>query len=234
MVSQEDTVKAAGQFFPLYSRNLEASLERYKPAKAVIMVLDRLDYSAEELQEAIDGTLPKKEGNFGGILELLSRNQFLRIAYKQLNEYIALNGRGSGEATAADPSSAMEAMDRLLEKNADCCKEEGTGLIILYHPAVRLGVDGELLFETDPDAMQAFRISCEKYGITLVDMTDAFTRLYEEEHKLPYGFVSTQVGKGHFNATGDRLVAEELYAAISAFEKGAGRYEEIHAAAERG
>ena len=43
-----------------------------------------------------------------------------------------------------------------------------------------------------------------------VDLTDDFKGLYEQQHELPYGFANTQVGKGHMNQYGYRVLAERL------------------------
>ena len=70
--------------------------------------------------------------------------------------------------------------------------------------------DGEGLVLSTHATDEVFRQVCQEYGVTLVDMSDRFIREYNNSHEAPYGFNNTTIGKGHFNRTGHRMVAEEL------------------------
>lgn len=205
--------------------NLEAALDYYMPSDAVIVEVNEIDYSTEELLKCVKGDFPEiPKSDHGKLYKLMSRNRFLRLFKQQLTDYFELMeekkvrfSRTADHAVTEDPRY-VEALDNLFEKLANLCEQYETALILFYHPETQLDQDGSLLFDTDPDALRAFREGCERHGITFIDMTDSFTRLYEEEHRLPYGFANSQAGKGHFNAAGHRLVAEELYTAIRSLE----------------
>lgn len=205
--------------------NLEAALNYYKPAEAVAIEVNRIDFSADELLSVAEGTFPElSRGSSGRISRFLACNPFLRLTHKQLTEYFGLMEEKKAGFSGAEDHAVTEftryqkALNDLFEKLSDLCKQHETDLILFYHPETQLDHDGALLFDTNPDALRVFRGGCERHGITFADMTDPFARLYEEEHRLPYGFINTQAGKGHFNAAGHRLVAEELCASIRSLE----------------
>lgn len=206
--------------------NLEAALDRYEPTQAVAIEVNRIDYPAEQLLRVTEGTFPElSRGSNGSISRFLASDPFLRLGHKQLTEYLGLMKElkqaefsGVEDQAVTDITGYREVLDALFEKMSELCKQHGTDLILFYHPETRLDHDGSLLFNTDQDVLREFRESCEQHDILFLDMTAPFARLYEDEHKLPYGFANTQVGKGHFNAAGDRLVAEALCASLRSLE----------------
>ena len=202
--------------------NLEAALDRYHPSKAVIIETNSVEYSESELLDALDGGVEENAGHFGGIVEFLSRNQFLKLVYGQLISYITLLKDHTAEIDIsqddAPDENASAALDMLFEKISGLCEREGTELVIFFHPETSLGHDGELIIDVDRDALCAFWDTCDKYGIAFVDMTAAFRRLYEDEQVLPYGFSNTRAGIGHLNASGHDLVANELCSVLSSLE----------------
>lgn len=198
--------------------NLEAALVRYAPADAVVMETNRIQFTPDELSEAIDGTIPRMEGSFPWFLVLMERNQLIRTVKKQLEDIFELNDQEEGLTDAENGTLKFrgyeEKLDRLFEKIALAGEQKDTPVIIFYHPSIEISENGTLIFETAPEALRVFRNGCEKKGITFVDMTDSFLQKYEQDHVLPYGFINTRVGRGHLNAVGHELVAKELYQTI--------------------
>ena len=213
------SIGRSGHFFMNCCSNLGAALEHYNPSSVVIEI-GSVAYTTDELSDAVKGTVPEIAADYGGILELLAHNQFLRIVHQQLKQLgILMNKEDVPEAdvfdTAEGKKQYLDTLDELFEKLASLCNEKNTNLIILYHPFTELTENGCLKFETDPRYLQAFQNGCENHGIIFVDMTDPFMKMYEEEHMLPYGFSNTQVGNGHLNPAGHELVAEELCKTIN-------------------
>lgn len=213
------SIGRSGHYFTNCCSNLEAALEHYNPSSVVIEI-GSVEYTADQLLQAVEGTVPEIAADYGGILELLAHNQFLRIVHQQLKQLgILMNKKDVPEPDAFDTEEGkqqyLDTLDGLFEKLAGLCNEKNTKLIILYRPATELAEDGQLEFETDPRYLQAFQDGCENHGIIFVDMTDPFMKMYEEEHMLPYGFSNTQVGNGHLNPAGHELVAEELCKTIN-------------------
>ena len=86
----------------------------------------------------------------------------------------------------------------------------GVRLIIMYHPHLIPQMDGSFASDTIEPCLAAFRSACEKTGVIFLDLTEAFMRAAEDEHRLPHGFANTAMGIGHLNPTGHRIAAEEL------------------------
>lgn len=202
--------------------NLEAALDRYAPANAVVMETDRIQFTSDELLEAIDETIPKMEGSFPWLLVLMERNQLIRTVKKQLEDILEQSDQKEGLKDAENGTLKFqgyeEELDRLFGKIALVGEQKGTPVIIFYHPSIEISQNGAMIFGTDPKALEIFRDGCERYGITFVDMTGSFLQKYEQDHMLPYGFINTRVGRGHLNAVGHDLVAKELYYTIQSMQ----------------
>ena len=86
-------------------------------------------------------------------------------------------------------------------------------IVIINLNTVRINKeDGSLCVNTNNSSM--WKEACNDAGITYVDMGEDWIELYEEEHKLPYGFTNTRPGYGHLNPDGHRKIAEKLYSVL--------------------
>lgn len=94
--------------------------------------------------------------------------------------------------------------------------EYNGNIIIIYHPSMQLLADGSLSLISEIDPLQ-FNKLCLNNNIIFIDTSDAFIKLYYNEHKLPYGFNNTYFGNGHFNKYGHQIMADELYQVIKRF-----------------
>ncbi len=83
-------------------------------------------------------------------------------------------------------------------------------VVILYAPPIPLIVDGRLV-RAAPHAEQvdAMRAAAESKGITLVDLRSRLLRS-AQEGAFPHGFHNGQIGVGHLNADGYRILAAAL------------------------
>lgn len=82
-------------------------------------------------------------------------------------------------------------------------------IIVLYLPSCSITEEGLVCVKevTEP----IFRECCEENGILYCNMSDAFQTNYEQAQCVPYGFSNTQLGTGHLNVDGHKMVADTLY-----------------------
>ena len=99
-------------------------------------------------------------------------------------------------------------------KNFQMDAGDGLGVIIVYHPSIKLDHDGKLNFTHEAEDVQHFAKICAETNIEFLDMSTRFAKEYEESHILPNGFINTPVGAGHLNREGHRMIADELYRMI--------------------
>ena len=97
-------------------------------------------------------------------------------------------------------------------------QESNAKLIIMYHPTGVLQEDGSASFGENDPYLAMFDSKCQQYGISFVDMTKPFMQMYDQEHKLPHGFITGKIGSGHINADGHAKIAEELAKCIAGLE----------------
>lgn len=208
----------SGHNFLVCCDNFNAALEHYRPAEYIVIETRRLDFTAEELNSVLDGTLPETADNPGGILGFLSKNPFLRLIHFQFKSYMGQAAEGDeGAAANSQHQSAgdtREALDSVLSSLNKAASEYGTKIILLYHPSTQIDADGSLLLPDDEEYSAEFTELCEKNGITFLDMSERFKSEYETNHILPHGFVNSSVGSGHLNKYGHKMIADELYKII--------------------
>jgi len=87
--------------------------------------------------------------------------------------------------------------------------------ILVFHPNLKLLKDGTARTTYQQDDLSLLKEKCAEQGVVFVDMTDVFLRAYGEDHILPHGFANTEIGTGHINRHGHRMVAEEIYRIIT-------------------
>jgi len=82
-------------------------------------------------------------------------------------------------------------------------KAYGMKLFIVYAPPV--GHDGVEPAETE------LRGLCAEQGVAFLSVREALARDRNEHHRLSRGFHNTAPGVGHFNATGHKIIGEEIW-----------------------
>jgi len=210
--------------FQVCIANLENAILKYDPKKHIIIETYEVEFSDEVLTKALTGNIEEiPSGADNKLLVLLQKNQYLRLAYKQLREF--LNDRINDVDLSSESIAQSEKDDELLfdfiEKIGLSIREwsdKGRQLIIVYHPRVTILEDGELRLEKNELAVRKFAEACEKNGILFLDMSDRFLAEYTKNYILPYGFSNSSVGSGHLNKYGHEMMAEELYKLIKGAE----------------
>ena len=211
-------IGVSGHTFPICVSNLEAAIKKYQPAKYVVMETDRIRFSDEELIQVLEGTVAEIASYSGGIVGLLQKNPYLRLAYSQMQSFAERTGDGVAEENVAVASGQTTSDEGLLsaffEKIETIARAGQVRVIVLYHPGITVREDATIQLNRDLEAVQQFRRLCTEHGITLLDMSERFVQEYEASRILPYGFTNSSVGNGHLNKYGHGMIADELYQRI--------------------
>lgn len=200
--------------------NLEAALDTYAPEKYVVIETRDLAFSQEELEALVSGTVEPIPSRTGGLVELLQKLPYLRLIYtKYFNDD---GGDGAGAAGNGPLTRDFLALDTLtaqaLDTAAESCRERGVQLILVYDPTIYADDEGRGYTQTDAEDLERFTVCCEASGIAFVDLTESFLEGYEQQHKLPYGFLNTRPGMGHLNSWGHELFAGAVFQTINELE----------------
>ncbi len=104
------------------------------------------------------------------------------------------------------PERATIVANRVAEIN----QQIGGRLTIVYACGVPR-IDSQLRRDhPDDDAWQSVRLALKSHQVNIIDMTDDFLALWNEESKLPRGFHNGIPSYGHFNADGNRVIATAM------------------------
>ena len=203
--------------------NLNAAVAKYKPSQYVLIETTNLSLNDQQLLSAINETVRDIPSRSGGLLGLLQKNQFLRLLYSQLKEFMKNSDQPKTSGSSEhDPAEINEAPQKasygnealyteLLAKLQNTVSGSGAQLIIVYHPHLRINEDGSASALSDRDTAAFFADICRKTQVLFLDMSDIFLSRYEEDHVLPYGFSNTSVGSGHLNRNGHAMIADAVY-----------------------
>ena len=198
--------------------NLEAALDTYEPGEYVVIETRDLAFSQEELEALVSGTVEPIPSRTGGLVELLQKLPYLRLIYtKYFNEDGGDDADGSGISTI-DSQALDKLTAQALSRAAESCREHGVQLILVYDPTVYADSQGRGYTQTEAEDLERFTACCEASGIAFVDLTESFLQGYEQQHKLPYGFLNTRPGMGHLNSWGHELFAGAVFQTINELE----------------
>jgi len=103
-----------------------------------------------------------------------------------------------------------ESIDFLLQS---MCKQTTLPIVLVYCPNVPRIENNAISYE-DPDETLWRMVweSSRKFNqIHCISMKDSFIREYKEKTRLCRGFPNSIPGKGHFNQTGNRLIATRVF-----------------------
>ena len=153
---------------------------------------------------------------------LISHSTLGRVATRRLAEIV----RAARTQTAAEDDDLRQAATTELPEGTDLVPlatvralkaAYGDRLLVVYTPYVPIA-GGEAPQPIDLalfDACRAEQVECVSTG-------EAMRRSRDRDGRLSYGFWNSWPNSGHLNATGHRLVAEAIWAAVSARPRRAG------------
>jgi hypothetical protein len=118
---------------------------------------------------------------------------------------------GQGEPPGQrDPQLALEAARVPRATVLGLRKAYGHRLLIVYAPAF-FGTSYESL---DPIEQEVLAL-CAQEGVACLSMREALVRERYDQLRLSRGFHNTAPGDGHFNATGHRVIGQEIWRYLS-------------------
>ncbi len=221
-----------GFYFPDIVKGFEAALAEFPGAETIIIEIPTTDFDLALLTDAVNSRTfdPAQTGAL--LYETQSMKEKIKIGVKEslpiLSLYLSkqFTNLGFRDDTpflycAAEPDTVQynvtkEAYLLALEPALAHLRESYDKEIIIYfHPFVEILETGELSTDTSV-TINWFAESCDKYGITFLDATEAFLQNYENNHTVPYGFSNTSPGAGHLNKEGHLISARLLLEALMA------------------
>ncbi len=206
-------------------RHLPAALEKYHPRRFAIIETVNLIFSDYEFENVLRG-IEKEAEVHHRLYEIVQKNHYLRLLYSQLESYrkskagaLADNADNISDSLDSEPKNNAAAVNTFLSHLHELAEKAGTNLIIAYHPKVSINADGSLQVWSDVSTMRQFDELCRQNGIGFLDMSNRIQEEYCINHVLPYGFINSAIGSGHFNADGHRMFADELIRTMSEMER---------------
>lgn len=197
-------IASDGHFLPTQIRHFPAAVAAFPGAGAVTIEIGSTDVAPQALRDArnqvaYESGVPAAAGS-------------LKLALKEGLPLLSLLKKNLQTLRAYATEEGEALCDYETELDAALCliRSQFAGPIaFVYHPTTKILPDGSLELGYS-ETWDIFRRVCEKNQIDVIDIGPRFTRLYETEHRLPYGFANTTPGEGHLNAAGHRILAEEI------------------------
>ncbi len=205
--------------------NLNDAVKYYDPAKFIVIETDRVLLDKGKMNEVVEETFPTISSHDSGLIYKIQKYVpcFLPL-YRELDNWIAVT---NNDAATSVPGEKLECENYEEYKTILCsffdkiaASTEGRKVIILYQHEISLDDDGVPKLE-NVDGLDVFRAECYEHNIEFIDMFDDFYKEFENNHIFAHGFTNTEVGVGHLNMTGHRLVADRLETVIKELEDGA-------------
>ncbi|MGN0352023.1 MAG: hypothetical protein ACI4ES_10255 [Roseburia sp.] len=197
--------------------NLEYALETYHPNAYVALEADFVNFTIEEIDAALQDQMAPLETYQDGFLYEIQRIPYMKLLYQQYKDYqgggIVVEDVVAVEQTQDSGYNVEKVMELLayIKSEADAY---GVTAIIYYDPYLILEEDGSIATSANPEKVSCFSQLCEENGILFIDMTEAFVKEYEENHRIVSGFSNTAECYGHLNRYGHKLIAEAIYQEI--------------------
>ena len=217
-------VSQEGYYFPDIASGFYALTKEFPDAGTIVIETGKTFFSDGELEAALDQRAYDEAQNGENILATLSPAKRFTMRVKEAMPLLNIlktqaetvkHRLSEGEESAKGEEEAKEkdtaAYSDRLEPVLKMLREEFDGtLIIAYHPVVTICDDGSLS-PVRYEETEVFSRLCRENGIIFMDATQAILDAYAEDYSVPYGFMNTTMGKGHFSQAGHRVMAEELY-----------------------
>ncbi len=199
------------------ANNIENAVNEYAPQKYLIIETDTVLLDGEQVNDVLNNSFQRIQSYDSGIVYNLQKYcPSIKCIYKNMIDWknIENNANTNNQSEQAKHIDNLT-LNRFLNKMRTDCGD--CRLIIFYHPITKINSDGLLIDESM--GVDEFRKACEANDIIFVDMTEDFSRFYDEYHILAHGFSNTAVGVGHLNSYGHHLIASRLVYTIEEDQK---------------
>ena len=213
----------SGHTFYKVVQYLQDSLNIYSQTpKYVIIETGSVILTKDDVENALSGEIAKTNVIDSGLVAAMYKIPYLRQFYHQLDKGMLEMLLPKDSETASEQTSANsiqstfivsvdeEPYEMMFEYLQKVENDYGTEIIIIYHPFETLLTDGNVDFPADEYA-ETFVDYAQKYDIGFINMTEDFEKMYYEEHHVPHGFCTGELGVGHLNKFGHAAIAQRLY-----------------------
>ena len=213
----------SGHSFYKVCQYLPVNLNMYhnKP-KYVFIESSTINISREHVEQIFSKKIKNKKSYDTGFIGTLQKIPFFRLIYLQYDSglfKIFTPNRGK-KINAQNKNDVIDPKPyhQLFEYLENLEKEYGTQIIIAYHPTGKIQKDGSIEFKAS-ERLKLFSQVSKKYGITFVDLTDDFEKMFYTEYHVAHGFVTGRLEYGHLNRYGHECMAKAVYKSIMELEK---------------
>lgn len=193
--------------------NIENALKTYQPSEYVILETNQLDFSVEEMTQAMQDQMPQLTDYGEGFLYKVQKIPYIKLLYHQYKNYQEnqKDTQRTGEILQTGGSLGnAEKVREMLGYLKYQAQQYQTDVMIFYYPDLALQEDGTLVTSSNEEKTKEFQKLCEENEIIFVDVTEAFEEEYKINHRIVSGFPNTAECYGHLNRYGHELIAEAI------------------------
>jgi hypothetical protein len=164
----------------------------------------RMEVANDDSFRLIDMRSSQPPGGLQSMRQQMGRSALALALWRRFG---LIRNQASNENTfGQDPQLAHEAARVPRITVLGLKKAYGPRLLIVYAPA---------LFGTHYDSVEAVEKEvlalCVREGVACLSVHDALARERYDQFRLSRGFHNTAPGEGHFNATGHRIIGQEIW-----------------------
>lgn len=213
----------SGHHFYKICQYLPESITSFEQTpKYVVLETSSVELVTSEVQKVLDDSVEFTESHNGGIVGMLQRVPFFRVLYQQIShgllELFMPELQDMEEIKKPATVVEEEAYEEMFLYLSEIEEETNSEIIIFYHPTGVIMENGTIKYDSS-EYLVWFEEYAMKNGIDFIDMTERFENLFYDEHHVPHGFATGEIGTGHLNKYGHEAVADALYDFINLEEE---------------
>ena len=197
--------------------NLDVALASYKPQRYVVIETMSITFAVEEMEKLLAGNFPKGASVTKADWKYwVQQPPYIKLMYNQYRN--VLKEMKKVEQTikpVRDEAKYRELLEKTIVHLSETVLSHNIEPILFFHPTLKIQPDGSAVTTYDKEDIALLSQICAEQNVKFIDMTDIFTSAYINDYVLPHGFANTEIGTGHMNQHGQRMVAEALYNAIT-------------------
>ncbi len=203
-----------GSYLPTQIKYFKAALEAFPGASIVVIEIASTAFDTSVLEQSLNQ--PEYDPLDSAVwFENMSITDKIRSAVKDyipMLSKIKRNYMTIKEAKAVQVKQPIDLDEYriVINKALQLIRSEtDVPIVFVYHPGVIVNYDGSVTLGYS-ETNDIFEDACLQNGIDVIDTGEAFLECYENSKELPYGFSNTTLGTGHLNATGHKIIADEI------------------------
>ena len=193
--------------------NMCDAVNTFSPRDMVILVIDEIDLSIDEMEKVITKQAERIPSYDSGLLYRIQKSiPAIKVLYKSIDEWknIEISIVKDKNTSQCNDIEYRNKLEEMLYMGKQAVERAGCTFVIVYQPETSITEKGIYNSVRDFEARRVFSEVCHALNIRYIDMTSVFEQYYNERHILAHGFANTAVGVGHLNTYGHRAIAEEL------------------------